>query len=324
MLELARDPSGLSAKEQAFLHFGLANALAGSDPERSFQHLLAGNVLQRKLVAYDEAALLGLLEGTRHFFTADLMQSRAGLGDPSHTPVFVLGMPRSGSTLVEQILASHPRVSCLGEANTFNKAILELGGPDADRLHFPAGTPPLSAEFLRQTGATCAARMNALAPAADRIVDKTLENFRFAGFIHLALPNARIVHTRRDPLDTCFSCFSKLFSEGLCYTYDLGELGRHYRAYEALMAHWREVLPEGVMLEVQYEELVADLEGQARRIVAHCGLEWDARCLNFHKTGRQVRTASKTQVRQPLYKSSVGRGHLFEAQLGPLLEALRG
>ena len=137
------------------------------------------------------------------------------------------------------------------------------------------------------------------------------------------LPNAHIIHTRRDPLDTCFSCFSKLFAKGLHYTFDLGELGRYYRAYGALMAHCAKVLPEDLMLEVQYEELAGDLEGQARRMVAYCGLEWDARCLEFHKTERQVRTASKTQVRQPLYKSSVGRGRLFETQLTPLLEALR-
>ena len=155
-------------------------------------------------------------------------------------------------------------------------------------------------------------------------MNKTLENFRFAGLIHLALPNARIIHTRRDALDTCFSCFSKLFAEGLHYTYDLSELGRYYGAYEALMAHWREVLPKEAMLEVHYEELVADLEGQARRITGYCGLEWDARCLEFHKTERQVRTASKTQVRQQLYKSSVGRARLFEAQLRPLLKALGG
>ncbi len=323
MLELARDLGLLDAKEQVFLHFALAKAFEQGDPERSFQHVLAGNALKRKQVAYDEAAMVGLLERPRAAFTKEFMRAKAGAGDPSYAPVFIFGMPRSGTTLVEQILASHPAAFGAGEANIFETTLAEFAGSGTAGPEFPGALLTLSGEQLRQIGTTCAARMRALAPAAERITDKTLENFRFAGLIHLALPNARFVHVRRDPLDTCFSCFSRLFVEGLPYTYDLGELGRYYRAYEALMAHWRAALPEGVMLEVQYEELVADLEGQAKRIAAHCGLEWNARCLEFHKTERLVRTASKTQVRQPLYQNSVGRGRLFEAQLGPLLEALR-
>jgi hypothetical protein len=161
-----------------------------------------------------------------------------------------------------------------------------------------------------------------MAPAAERIANKTPENFRLLGLIHLALPKARLIHTRRDPVDTCLSCFSNLFADNLPYTYDLAELGRYYRGYDALMAHWRDALPQEAMLEVQYEELVADLEGQARRILSYCGLEWDARCLDFHRTERPVRTASLTQVRQPIYKSSVGRWRTYEPFLGPLLAEL--
>jgi sulfotransferase family protein len=131
--------------------------------------------------------------------------------------------------------------------------------------------------------------------SAARIVNKMTENFRCAGLIALALPQARMIHVRRDPLDTCFSCFTSLFVENQPYAYELGELGRYYRAYEALMAHWRRVLPPGMMLEVQYEDIVGDLEGEGRRIVAHCGLDWDPRCLDFHKTERAVRTASLAQ-----------------------------
>jgi hypothetical protein len=178
-------------------------------------------------------------------------------------------------------------------------------------------------EQLRQFGAEYVAAIRALAPNAERITDKMPHNFRFAGFIHLALPNARIIHARRDPVDTCLSGFSKYFSGDHPYNHDLAELGRYYRAYEALMAHWRQVLPSGVMLEVQYEEVTADLECQARRIVAHCGLDWDDACLSFHKTERAVRTASAIQVRQPIYRSSVGRSRPYEHMLGPLLEALR-
>jgi hypothetical protein len=152
-----------------------------------------------------------------------------------------------------------------------------------------------------------------------RIVNKMPGNFRFIGLIALALPNARFIHVQRDPIDTCVSCFSTLFSESIPYAYDLEELARYYRAYEAVMEGWRIVLPPGKMLEVQYEGVVADLEGQARRIVEYCGLGWDPNCLEFHRNSRTVRTASMAQVRQPLYKSSVGRSRAYERFLGPLI-----
>jgi hypothetical protein len=147
-------------------------------------------------------------------------------------------------------------------------------------------------------------------------------NFFWTGLIHLAFPNAAIIHTVRDPLDTCVSCFSKLFTEDHPYAYDLGELGRFYRRYEALMAHWHAVLPQGRILDVRYEEVVTDIETQARRIIAHCGLDWDKRCLDFHSHDRPVRTASLAQVRQPLYATAVGRARAYDEYLGPLKDAL--
>jgi hypothetical protein len=154
------------------------------------------------------------------------------------------------------------------------------------------------------------------------VTDKMPSNYYFAGLIHLALPNAKIIHTVRDALDTCVSCFSILFSVAQNHTYDLGELGRYYKRYERLMAYWRTVLPASRILDVSYEAVVADLEGQARRIIAHCGLPWDDRCLVFHKTDRPVRTASAIQVRQPIYKTAVGRWRVYEQYLGPLFSAL--
>jgi len=180
----------------------------------------------------------------------------------------------------------------------------------------------MSGEELRQVGARYVAATRAHGPSAERIADKMPWNFHLAGLIHLALPNARIIHARRDPVDTCLSCFSILFENGNPYTYDLGELGRFYRGYDSLMAHWRSVFPQGVMIEVQYEEVVADLETQARQIMAHCDLEWDEACLAFHKTRRPVRTSSVAQVRQPIYQSSVGRWRPYREQLRPLLEEL--
>jgi hypothetical protein len=228
-------------------------------------------------------------------------------------------MPRSGSSLVEQILASHPRCYGAGESTVFNDAVRSI--LDRDQ-RFPESAPTLTAEQLRQIGGRHAAAMSAIAPKAERVVDKTLGNFAYAGMIHLALPNARIVHVQRNAADTCVSCFSKLFATEFRYSYDLGELGRYYRAYTATMEHWRRVLPPDVMLDVQYEDLVADLETHARRIVTHCGLEWDDACLSFHKTERAVRTYSATQVRRPIYRSAINRWRVYEKHLEPLLREL--
>lgn len=178
-------------------------------------------------------------------------------------------------------------------------------------------------EQLRAIGDRYLNQIAALAPEAKRIVDKALGNFVFAGLIHMTLPNARIIHARRDPIDTCVSCYSKLFAGELLYTYDLAELGRYYRSYQTLMEHWRTVLPQGAMLEVQYEELVSDFEAQARRMVRYCGLDWDDRCLAFHQTQRPVRTASATQVRQPIYQTSVGRWRPYKTMLQPLFAELQ-
>ena len=166
------------------------------------------------------------------------------------------------------------------------------------------------------------ARLTPEAPRAARIVDKLPSNFLYAGMIHLMLPNARIIHCRRDPIDTCLSCYAKLFRAEQLFAYDLEELGAFHRAYQRLMAHWRAVLPAGVMLEVDHEAVVADLETEARRLIDFCGLEWDERVLRYYETERAVRTASHRQVRQPIDPSRVGRGRRFADYLGPLSAAL--
>ena len=256
-------------------------------------------------------------------FTRELMRHKAGSGDRAETPVFVVGMPRSGTTLIEQIIASHPRAFGAGELSDLDNIVRSLAGHGNGAELFPEMVATVSGEELREIGARYVAAIRVLAPTASRIVDKMPWNFHFPGLIHLALPNARIIHARRDPVDTCLSCFSILFdSDSNSYTYDLGELGRFYRAYDALMAHWRTVLPDGIMLEVQYEDVVADLETQARRIITHCGLDWNDACLAFHRTKRPVRTSSVAQVRQPIYRSSVGRWHPYRKQLRPLLAEL--
>jgi hypothetical protein len=180
----------------------------------------------------------------------------------------------------------------------------------------------MRAKELCEIGANYVAELGNIAPKAERITDKMPANFRFAGIIHLALPKARIIHVRRDPVDTCLSCFSKLFAARLPYSCDLGRLGRFYRYYEVLMEHWQRVLPTGVMLDLRYEDIIADLDREARKIVAHCGLDWDNRCLSFYETHRPIRTSSALEVRQPIYRSSIGSWRAYEAWLGPLIEAL--
>jgi hypothetical protein len=210
-----------------------------------------------------------------------------------------------------------------GELKTMNDVVLTVRGPDGNTIPYPEFVPSLDPAALQAIGARYLALLRELAPHGERVTDKMPSNYYFVGLIHLALPNARIIHTMRDPVDTCISCFSKLFTAEQNHTYDLGELGRYYRRYERLMAHWRRVLPPGRMLDVRYEDVVADLDGQARRIIDYCGLPWDDRCLSFHETDRPVRTASATQVRQPIYSSAVGRWKVYEEFLGPLLNELQ-
>ncbi|MEI9989103.1 MAG: sulfotransferase [Rhizomicrobium sp.] len=314
---LAREGPSLGDAQNVELHFALAKAyddLARYD--EAFEQMRAGNALKRTLISYDETSVAEFFTAIAAAFSPALVRSRAGAGDLSDAPVFVVGMPRSGSTLVEQILASHPDVYGAGELLVMNDLIADL--PD-----YPSGIAAVSDAALRKFGRRYIEHMRALAPGAKRIVDKLPANFRHLGTIHLALPNAKIVHVRRDPMDTCLSCYSKLFLGGLNFAYDLGELGRYHKMYEVLTAHWHGVLPERVLLDVQYETLVDDFEAQARRIVAFCGLDWDARCLDFSRTERPVRTLSQSQVRQPLFASSIGRWRHYEKHLGPLIAALR-
>jgi Flp pilus assembly protein TadD len=312
--------------EQIYLNFALAKAYADcGDNERAFRHCLGGAALRRKSLNYGEASTLRQMEILIQMLDAEWVLRHASVGDPSTQPLFIVGMPRSGTTLVDQVLVSHPGIRSLGESALFETAFTQknrsLTGVPTPIGHMAV---QMSDTELRKLGTRYleAARQNAPAVAA-RIINKLPHNFRLVGLIHAALPNARIIHVRRDPVDTCLSIFSTLFAgNSQPYSYDLGELGRYYRAYEKMMDHWRNVLPAGVMLDVQYEAVVDDLEREARRIVAYCGLDWDDACLTFYKSDRPIRTASHAQVRQPIYRSSVGRPRPPRELLSPLLEAL--
>lgn len=321
--QLAENAESYSSDDQVDLCFVLAKVYEDVGRfNEAFNQLKIGNVLKRRQIIYDEAAELDAFTRIQDLYTPQLIQSTRDAGESSPVPVFIVGMVRSGSTLVEQILASHPQAFGGGELDSFAEFVARCSAMQNGEQLRPELASGLSTDQLRQIGVRYVARLRELSPQAARIVNKLPSNFMHAGLIHLALPNATIIHTVRDPRDTCASAYSKLFTEEQNHTYDLAELGRYYGHYHALMAHWHRVLPAGRILDVQYEDVVADLEGQARRLIAHCGLDWDPRCLAFHRTDRPVRTASAIQVRQPIYDSSIGRWRMYESFLGPLLAEL--
>ncbi len=325
MLELL-GPSGCeTVPDRMLLHFALGAAyLQLGDGPAAFRHLDEGNRMKRATFTYDSAATAAWLGAIARAFDADTMQ-RLTAARPAatgaFTPVFVLGMPRSGTTLVEQILASHPDMFGGGEMSFAGRTIDAAGA-------YPALAARLRPEELTAMGqaylGAVEARIGKAGFRGERfVVDKMPANFLYAGLIHAMLPQARIIHCRRDAADTCLSCYSKLFTREQLFSYDQRELGEFHRAYQSLMAHWRSVLPASHFLEIDYETVVEDTEAQARRLLDFAGLDWSPACLEFYRTRRPVRTASVNQVRQPVYKTSAGRWRRYEAHLGPLLAALR-
>lgn len=317
MERLGTEIDTLPLAQQIDLHFALASAYEHAGRyDDAFQHLDAGNTQKRSRIDYDERAQLNFFASLEGAFSEAFIDAMHDCGNPSARPIFVFGMPRSGTTLVEQLLAAHPAVTAAGELHVFERAVSE-------ELMVPGMTLPQLRRGIRALGDRYVSATDELAAGAERVTDKLPHNFCFAPLIHLALPNARLIHVRRDRLDTCLSSYGVHFErENLPYSYDLGELGRYYSAYERLMASWRALLPADRFIEVDYERIVHDFEAEARRLVTFCGLSWDAKTLAFHEVRRTVRTASNAQVRRPLYGSSVGRGHRFAAHLGLLIEAL--
>jgi tetratricopeptide (TPR) repeat protein len=306
-----------------YVHFALGKAWEDiGEYDRAFQHLRIGNDAKRQQLNYDEKSAGELFERTAAVFNRELMERMAGAGEPSATPIFILGMPRSGSTLVEQILASHPQVHAAGELPDLDQSIAEVLGSLGQPSQYPECVARLDAATVRRIGKTYVDRVAALGKGKIYVVDKLPGNFLNIGLIRLILPNAKIVHTMREALDTCVSCYSKLFTESQSFCYDLGELGRHYRRYEALMDHWKSVLPVNTILDVQYESVVDNFEAEARRLIDYCGLPWDDQCIEFHKASRPVTTASAAQARKPLFRSSLQRWRKYEPHLAELMQEL--
>jgi len=317
--DLPQQGRPLRRRDRMIRLFTLAKAYEDiGEPARGFECLLEGNALKRSMIQYDEARFLTLNRRIQTRLAGPVIRAGAGRGDPTRVPIFILGMPRSGSTLVEQILVSHPLVHAGGERKDFSRAMRRTW----TRRRGEFSGDMIATEALHKLARLYLDALPPLPEGKTRITDKMPGNFRIAGLIHTSMPNAKIIHTRRDPVDTCLSCFSKLFGDELNWSYDLAELGRHYRLYQDMMEHWDEVLPQDAILHVQYEDVVADLEGQARRLLEFCELPWNDACLSFHETKRAVRTASVAQVREPIYRRSVGKWRPADDVLRPLLDGL--
>ena len=302
--------------------FALAAILqARGETDRAFAHYRQGNELKARSQPFDGARYVDYVDRLMVTFDAAFFASYAGSETVSDLPIFIVGMPRSGTTLVEQILASHPEVHGAGELEDIRRMVGDLPDRLGGGARFPECAHGIGDELAGALAGEYLECLRRRSPDARRVTDKMTGNYLRLGLIARLLRGARVIHCHRDPLDTCLSCYFQNFANGLSFSYDLGHLGLVYRQYERLMAHWREVLPLPI-LDLRYEDLIADQEAASRRIVAFCDLPWDESCLRFHEENRQVRTASFWQVRQPLYASSVGRWRAFAEHIGPLFEAL--
>jgi tetratricopeptide (TPR) repeat protein len=310
-----------TAEDRIYLQFALAKDC--EDQQRyaeAFAHLAQANARKRSLTPYSRQFVEDQFAGIRETFTAAFLARHAGVGLPGPQPIFIVGMPRSGTSLIEQILASHEEVSGGGELATAQ----QIAHRDLRKRHqmpFFDAVRRLHPDEFAELGRLYCERNAELVRANRRFTDKTPDNFTLVGLLRLMFPNATFIHARRHPLDTCLSCYKQYFTRAQSFSYSLEDLAHYYRQYRALMAWWHAQLP-GTILDVDYEALVGDQAAQSRRIVEFCGLAWDERCLDFHTTRRAVKTASVGQVRQALYSTSVNQWRNYEPNLRPLIDAL--
>jgi tetratricopeptide (TPR) repeat protein len=320
--QLASD--SLLPTDKIYMSFALAKAYEDQrDFEQSFFHYEMGNRLKRQQSRYDADDMQADFERQKEICTAALFEKRAGQGYDAPDPIFIVGLPRAGSTLIEQILASHSQIDGTLELPNILSLAHRLRGKQRDSTcsAYPQILHDISDEELVQFGRDFIEETRIHRQGAPFFTDKMPNNFRHIGLIHLILPNAKIIDARRDPMDCCFSGFKQLFAQGQEFTYGLEEIGRYYTDYVDLMAHWHKVLP-GKVLHVQHEDVLDDLEGQVRRMLDYLGLPFEEACLDFHNTQRAVRTASSSQVRQPINRKGVGVWRPYEQWLSPLKQAL--
>jgi tetratricopeptide (TPR) repeat protein len=327
--ELARmraeeSESSTSTVDRYHLCFALGKAYEDrGDYSLSWMYYERGNALKRAESRYRPELIEANTRLQKEICTREFLNARANPGAPQTDPIFILGLPRSGSTLIEQILASHSMVEGTQELADIPRLVLELQGaePDLDHPRYPGVLRDLPEEAFREFGERYLRDTRVHRSGKPFFIDKMPNNFRHIGLIHLILPNARIIDARREPMACCFSNFKQLFATGQEFTYSIEDIARYYRSYLELMSHWDDVLP-GRILRVQHEDVVDDLEGNVRRILEFCALPFEPACVEFHKTTRSVRTASSEQVRQPIFREGLYQWRNYESQLGPLVTAL--
>lgn len=318
---LAEDPA---TPEDGRIRLDIAlgyHADRGGAYAAAFRHLRRGYDAQAEREPFDSAGYSRAIDRLVQTLDRSFYAGATDSGLDSQRPIFVVGMPRSGTTLTEQILASHSRVAAGGEMSSLLKVSYQIGEHSRSGKPYPEGLLTTGRVALRRMGRRYLEQLDKVSPSADRITDKLPFNFMHLGVIALLFPGAKVVHCRRHPLDNCLSCYFTSFADQIRFANRLDTLGRYYLDYHRLMQHWREVLPIEI-LDLQYEDMVDDTEGQVRALLEHCGLEWEDACLDFHRTERGVRTPSRWQVRQPIYRGSVQRWRNYEEELMPLREIL--
>ncbi len=289
------------------------------DYQKSFAALSLGTALRRRHLDYDVGRDVAVFDDIRQHYT-DAASCSGDDGFAADGPIFIVGMPRTGTTLVERILAGHSRVTSAGELHDFSSELVKEirrvnDGKAVAKVDIVAAS--LQMDFARLGENYVAAARQATNGSSIYVIDKLPFNFLYCGLIHRALPNARIIHMTREPMDTCYAVYKILFGQAYPFSYDLDELATYFIAYRKLMDHWHSVLP-GLILDIAYEDVIADTEHQARRLIDHCNLEWEPDCLEFHTSKQASTTASAVQIRQPIYKTSVQKWRKFEQQLAPL------
>ena len=317
------DAPGVSLNDRVHLYFAGGKALEDrGEYAASFACYEKGNNLKVRQTGYRIEKMEARVQAQTETCTRELFEKRQGVGLDSRDPIFIVGLPRSGSTLLEQILASHSMVDGTMELHNILALAQKLRGRESGKTsRYPAILQELEEDYFRRFGEQFIRDTGIYRAGAPLFIDKMPNNFMHVGLIRLILPNARVIDARREPMACCFSCFKQLFGEGQEFTYGLEEVGRYYRAYVRLMDHWDRVLP-GFVLRVMHEDVVNDLETQVRRILDFCDLPFEEACLNFHETERSVRTPSSEQVRQPIYRSGLEQWRNFEPWLDPLKQAL--
>jgi len=321
-MEKMLEKPDLSKGDRVNVHFSLGKIYDDlGRHEDAFEQYHQGNQADDRAAPFDARIHNILVDRLTSVFTKQFFMRRQGLGSESTRPVFIVGMPRSGTTLTEQVLASHAEVFGAGELDQVNRLVNAVSAEVSGSAGYPEIAGELDAVTACRLGESYVSYITRLSGGVRRVTDKMPGNFMHLGFIALMLPRARIIHCRRNPMDSCLSCYFQHFTSPMPFASSLEGLGAYYQAYERIMAHWHRALPLPI-LDVAYEDMVADHEGTCRRIVEFCGLEWDDACLQSHKTKRTVKTASTWQVRQPLYTTSVERWRRYGGHLEPLKKAL--